>query len=135
MVSFLLCLDLFFRGFLWWRRRCELQNLKLSLLTIQWLGEILGSFLHVFNDSAEKFLSVLLRGISILIGWMSNKHTLDGRLITNRLVLENPNKSRRSSGLILSGGVSVIPRTKTGSVGGIALNKPRKVVITASLSV
>jgi len=35
----------------------------------------------------------------------------------------------------LSCGVSVIPRTSTGSVGGIALNKPRKVVITASLIV
>lgn len=58
--------------------------------------------------------------------------TFRGRLIVKRLRLEKPNISRSIFGLCSSEPVFVIPRTNTGSEDGIALSRPRNVVITFS---
>jgi hypothetical protein len=61
MISLLLCLDLFFGGFLRRWRRCNLKDIKLPLLAIQRLGEVLWRLLDIFNDGGEKFLTMSLR--------------------------------------------------------------------------
>jgi hypothetical protein len=58
--------------------------------------------------------------------------TFDGLPIVKRLFLENPNRSRSKFAFNFSGRRSVIPRTRTGSVGGMALRRPTNVVITFS---
>lgn len=68
-------------------------------------------------------------------GIIESELTLDGRSMAKRFFCENPKRSLSISGLTFSGVLSVIPRTSTGSVGGIERSIPRKVVITASLSV
>lgn len=64
------------------------------------------------------------------ISYYVSRFTFVGRCIANWLYLEKPNKSLSSVGFNFAAGVSVMPKTITGSLGGIDLSKPRKVVIT-----
>jgi len=139
MVLFLLCFNLLLG---WrsrrWRRRSDFELLELSLLAVHWLWEVLGCLSHIRDNVRKEFLSISLTQVSkqshFICQWKKSL-TREGRLIRKVFFFENPNKSRTSSGFTLSGGLSVMPRTNTGSVGGIARSSPRKVVSTASLIV